>query len=142
VTATFAASGYLLSVSKIGSGSGTVTSSPSGISCGYDCSETYAAGTTVTLTATAASGSIFGGWAGACAGSGSCTVTMNAAQSVSAVFNSGNCAASYPTVCIPPPPPDLDCNQISYRNFTVLWNVPDPDPHHFDADHDGIGCET
>jgi excalibur calcium-binding domain-containing protein len=31
---------------------------------------------------------------------------------------------------------------ISYRNFTVVYNVPDPDPHHFDGDHDGIGCET
>jgi hypothetical protein len=48
------------------------------------------------------------------------------------------CDPSYPTVCIPPPPPDLDCKDISYRNFQVLQ----PDPHHFDGDHDGIGCET
>ena len=48
------------------------------------------------------------------------------------------CDASYPTVCIPPPPPDLDCGQISYRNFKV---VP-PDPHRFDGDHDGVGCES
>jgi uncharacterized repeat protein (TIGR01451 family) len=147
VTATFAASpvGYPLSVSKSGSGSGTVTSSPAGISCGYDCGENYAAGTSVTLTATAASGSSFDGWSGACSGTGLCTVTMDAARSVTATFNTssgGNCAASYPTVCIPPPPPDLDCNQVPYRNFTVLWNVPNPDPHHFDGDHDGIGCET
>jgi hypothetical protein len=53
-----------------------------------------------------------------------------------------NCAPSYPTVCIPPPPPDLDCNQIPYRNFTVRYDVPDPDPHRFDGDHDGIGCES
>ena len=46
--------------------------------------------------------------------------------------------ASYPTVCIPPPPPDLDCSDISYTNFKV---VP-PDDHHFDGDGDGIGCET
>jgi hypothetical protein len=50
----------------------------------------------------------------------------------------GNCDPSYPTVCIPPPPPDLDCGDITYRNFTVL----PPDPHRFDGDHDGIGCET
>lgn len=49
-----------------------------------------------------------------------------------------NCDPSYPTVCIPPPPPDLDCGQINYRRFQVL----PPDPHHFDGDHDGIGCET
>jgi micrococcal nuclease len=41
-------------------------------------------------------------------------------------------------VCIPPPPPDLDCPQIPYRNFTVL----PPDPHRFDRDRDGVGCET
>jgi hypothetical protein len=54
----------------------------------------------------------------------------------------GNCAASYPDECIPPPPPDLDCADVSYRNFRVLWNVRDPHPHHFDGDHDGIGCES
>ncbi len=48
------------------------------------------------------------------------------------------CDPSYPTVCIPPPPPDLDCGDISYRRFTVL----PPDPHHFDGDADGIGCES
>jgi hypothetical protein len=52
------------------------------------------------------------------------------------------CADSYPTVCIPPPPPDLNCADISYTNFTVRWDVADPDPHHFDGDHNGIGCET
>jgi micrococcal nuclease len=50
----------------------------------------------------------------------------------------GNCDPSYPTVCIPPAPPDLDCGDISYRRFTVLQ----PDPHRFDGDHDGIGCES
>ena len=54
----------------------------------------------------------------------------------------GRCAASYPDECIPPPPPDLDCADIRYRNFRVLWNVPDPDPHRFDGDRDGVGCET
>ena len=54
----------------------------------------------------------------------------------------GKCAASYPDECIPPPPPDLDCGDIRYRNFRVLWNVADPDPHHFDGNRNGIGCET
>lgn len=48
------------------------------------------------------------------------------------------CAPEYPTVCIPPPPPDLDCGDISYRRFLVL----PPDRHRFDTDHDGIGCES
>ena len=49
----------------------------------------------------------------------------------------GNCDPSYPTVCIPPPPPDLDCGQIPYRRFAVVGD----DPHGFDGDDDGIGCE-
>ncbi len=49
-----------------------------------------------------------------------------------------NCDPSYPTVCIPPWPPDLDCGEIRYTNFEVL---PD-DPHGFDRDKDGIGCES
>lgn len=49
-----------------------------------------------------------------------------------------NCDTSYPTVCIPPPPPYLSCDDIPYRYFRV-WP---PDPHRFDGDHDGIGCET
>jgi hypothetical protein len=50
----------------------------------------------------------------------------------------GACDPAYPTVCIAPPPPDLDCADVPYRNFRVL----PPDPHRFDGDHDGIGCET
>ncbi len=49
----------------------------------------------------------------------------------------GRCDPSYPTVCIPPPPPDLDCADIPYRNFKVVG----ADPHHFDGDRNGIGCE-
>ena len=49
----------------------------------------------------------------------------------------GDCDPAYPDVCIPSPPPDLDCADVSPRNFQVLA----PDPHHFDGDGDGIGCE-
>jgi micrococcal nuclease len=52
---------------------------------------------------------------------------------------STNCEAAYPDVCIPPAPPDLDCRDITHRNFRVL----PPDPHRFDGrDNDGIGCES
>jgi micrococcal nuclease len=54
-----------------------------------------------------------------------------------AARHTGRCDPSYPDVCIPPPPPDLDCADIPYRNFRVVGR----DPHHFDGDHDGIGCE-
>jgi micrococcal nuclease len=51
------------------------------------------------------------------------------------------CDPSYPDFCIPSPPPDLNCNSpllAGRKNFAVL----PPDPHHFDADHDGVGCEA
>jgi micrococcal nuclease len=47
------------------------------------------------------------------------------------------CDPSYPDVCIPPPPPDLDCADVPYKNFRVVG----ADPHRFDGDHDGVGCE-
>lgn len=52
------------------------------------------------------------------------------------------CHPSYPDFCIPFPPPDLDCPDVGRTNFRVLHNVPDPDPHLFDQDKDGLGCES
>jgi uncharacterized protein YraI len=48
------------------------------------------------------------------------------------------CDPSYPTLCIPPNSPDLDCPDISVKRFPVL----PPDPHRFDGDNDGVGCES
>ena len=78
---------FLLNVTL--AGNGTVTSSPAGISCpSINCSANFASGTTVTLTATAAAGATFAGWSGAaCSGTGTCSVNMTAAQSVTATFN-------------------------------------------------------
>jgi hypothetical protein len=87
VTATFVQLTYTLSVSLTGSGS--VTSNPVGISCPSTCSASFNSGTPVTLTATPAPGMSFIGWSGACSGSGGCTVTMSAVESVSAAFTTG-----------------------------------------------------
>lgn len=78
---------YTLTVAHAGSGSGTVTSSPAGINCGADCSEDYLQNTVVSLTPTAAAGSVFVGWSGACVGSGACNVTMDANKGVTATFS-------------------------------------------------------
>lgn len=80
---------FSLSLTKTGAGSGTVTSNPSGINCGSDCSEAYNSGTVVTLTASADANSTFNGWSGGgCSGTGTCTVTMTAAATVNADFPS------------------------------------------------------
>ncbi|GAB4214455.1 MAG: hypothetical protein OHK0022_53040 [Roseiflexaceae bacterium] len=79
---------YTLTVSKAGTGSGTV--SGGGINCGSVCSASHASGTSVTLTATAASGSAFVGWSGACAGtSPTCTVVLDSNKAVTANFSTG-----------------------------------------------------
>ncbi|CAK0760123.1 immune inhibitor A [Gammaproteobacteria bacterium] len=75
---------YTLTVNP--TGSGTVTSSPSGINCGSSCSASFASGTSVALTAAPASGYTFSGWGGDCSGTGSCSVSMTAAKTVSATF--------------------------------------------------------
>jgi hypothetical protein len=76
---------FTLTVSKRGAG-GTVTSTPAGISCGASCTAPFEQGTSVTLTATPNTGASFTGWSGACSGTGSCTILMNANKSVTARF--------------------------------------------------------
>jgi hypothetical protein len=76
-----------LTVSKAGTGTGTITSDPAGINCGSQCTSTYGDGTGVILTATTAAGSTFAGWSGACTNTaGDCVVTMGADKVVTATF--------------------------------------------------------
>jgi FG-GAP-like repeat/Abnormal spindle-like microcephaly-assoc'd, ASPM-SPD-2-Hydin/Divergent InlB B-repeat domain len=76
-----------LTVTLAGTGSGSVTSSPAGITCPSTCTANFGAGVRVTLTAKATTGSAFAGWSGACTGTGTCSVIMSAAESVTAIFN-------------------------------------------------------
>lgn len=79
-----------LNVQKLGTGDGVVTSTPPGIDCGADCSETYAPGTAtvVTLNAVAGEGSVFRGWNGTCPDTGTdCIVTVDESKLVEAVFD-------------------------------------------------------
>lgn len=76
-----------LTITKDGGGGGAVTSSPAGINCGADCTETYAQGKKVTLKAKADNDSTFTGWAGGgCSGTNDCTVMMNSDLTVISTF--------------------------------------------------------
>ena len=117
-----------LTVTKVGTGSGTVTSAPAGIYCGTDCSEIYGNGTVVILTAIAAPGSIFAGWSGdpGCAGS---VLTMSDNRSCTATFNSEDIL--------------LDNGQGG-TSFTGTWTV-STDPASYGGDSlvaNGAGIET
>lgn len=91
-----------LSVVPSGTGTGTVTSNPSGINCGTDCTEPYSGGTAVTLSAVAAAGSVFSGWSGSgCSGTGTCAVTMTTNTTVTATFTLS--------------PPDISVAPVSYN---------------------------
>ena len=100
---------YTLSVTKTGNGS--VTSTPSGIDCGTTCSADFVNGSTVTLVAHPDPGWTLGGWSGACTGTGTCTVSMDAAKSVNADF-------------LPPPPTPGSTANLSLASGTVLFKEP------------------
>lgn len=95
--------GTALRVTRAGTGTGTLSSSPAGISCGTVCESGFRSGTTVTVTATPSSGSIFAGWSGACTGMGTCKVTMNVMKAVTATFKK----------VVPPPNTTITGNHIS-----------------------------
>ena len=64
-------------------------------------------------------------------------IFLSSIQTSSEQDNS-NCDSSYPDAYISSPPPNLNCKDISDKDFKVL----PPDPHGFDRDEDGIGCES
>ena len=138
VTATFnTTQTFLLTVTKGGTGTGSVTSNPSGINCGSVCGASFASGTVVTLAATPDPGSTFTGWRGACSGKGSCTVTMNAANLVKATF-----AVAYPltvtkagagTGTVKSSPSGIKCGATCSHNFkagTMVTLTEKPDAGH------------
>lgn len=76
----------LVTVQRTGTCGGMVTSSPPGIACGDDCANGFSKGGPVTLAAQPNPGAAFGGWSGACAGTGPCTLFPAASANVQAQF--------------------------------------------------------
>ncbi len=106
-----------LSVTTDGSGAGSVTSVPAGINCGATCGAYFAIGSTATLTATAASGSVHTGWSGGGTGtSNTRVVTLNAATSVTATFN---VLSVNPSIQVNPCPP-LGVRRLGNRRANLL----------------------
>ncbi|MEO7035700.1 MAG: hypothetical protein ABI548_17350 [Polyangiaceae bacterium] len=106
VTAAFAILEHV-TVTKSGAGTGTVTSTPTGISCGATCSAGFTYGAPVTLSAVADPNSTFAGWTGACTGTGTCVVFPTADVAVGAVFGCATGTVTYtftgtiPTFTVP-----------------------------------------
>jgi hypothetical protein len=103
-----------LQVLRVGTGSGTVTSSPPGINCPPDCSEQgasprihpTASGDVYVLTAHPAAGSVFTRWSGACSGnSPTCTVVLTSDTIVSAWFDLASSPPPSPSPSPSPTPP-------------------------------------
>jgi uncharacterized repeat protein (TIGR02543 family) len=105
VTASFTQPTFTLTLTAVGAGNGAGSVTGSGISCNFalsgttlaasgTCTSSYNGGTSVTLTASVSAGSgyTFEGWGGACAGTGTCVLSMTAAKSVTAKFNAPSLA--------------------------------------------------
>ncbi|HTE90975.1 MAG TPA: alkaline phosphatase family protein, partial [Terriglobales bacterium] len=111
------------------SGSGTVTSSPAGVNCGTTCSQSFPEGTQVTLNATPAAGFSFGGWSGACTGTGACVLPTSGAQSVTASFMGSGALqvtvtlAGAGTGTVTSAPAGIDCGTNCTHTFSAGTQV-------------------
>ena len=128
VTATFSKTLYALTVTRTGSGTGTVTSAPAGIDCGSDCTEPYGYNDMVTLTATSDANSVFAGWTGGgCTGTGACVVTVTTSTDVAAQFTARHTLTVVPTGAgtgtVTSNPSGIncgvDCNEVYTEGQTV-----------------------
>lgn len=118
------------------SGSGRVASQPAGVDCQANCSPSFAEGTSLTLTATPASGQVFAGWGGDCSGSApTCTLTLQADRTVTAGFTAAPSATQPLTVAITgngrlvSNPAGIDCAATctaSFADRTVVTLTPVP----------------
>jgi hypothetical protein len=141
---------HMLTVQALASGTGTITSSPPGIACGADCTQAYDAGTLVTLTAVPQAGFDFTGWAGgACSGTGTCVVDLDAAVSVSANFTAQAPGTRSLSVSVSgsgsvsSSPAGIDCGSscvAAYTEGTVVTLTAAPGTGATFAGWNGSGC--
>jgi fibronectin type 3 domain-containing protein len=111
------AGSFTVTVAKTGTGAGTVTSTPAGITCGADCSEPYVTGTLVTLSATPTTGSTFSGWSGGgCSGTAACSLAGNSAVTVTATFANAPTDTTAPLV-----PTALAASVIGSTQINLSW---------------------
>lgn len=145
---------FTVTVTKGGAGDGTVTSTPNGINCGAQCTASFPAGTLVTLSATPAAGSVFGGWTGGCVApipTGPCTVSAATAVTVTAIFNPIPPAPFTVSVTksgtgsgkVTSSPDGIDCGAVCSAQFTAGSTVTltaVPDSNSVFAGWAGAGC--
>ncbi|MBL0125195.1 MAG: PKD domain-containing protein [Betaproteobacteria bacterium] len=148
VTATIASTLKLLTVQTTGAGTGTVASFPAGINCTSTCSAEFPQGTMVTLLHDPSGTSVFGGWSGACTGTGACTVTMDAAKTVLASFVPAPTVvtvqkAGNGTGIVASNPAGIDCGATCSATFvpgTTVTLSADPSGASIFAGWGGGGC--
>jgi len=135
-----APAGIRLGVVKLGTGTGTVTSSPAGINCASSCTDTsayYPASQVVKLTAAPDAGSTFLGWGGNCSGKDAeATITMDAAKDCWAIFYSSTPGSNYPFVTVvkmgtgsgtvTSSPAGISCGSSCNIGFSMFLDPTDP----------------
>jgi hypothetical protein len=100
------------------------------VNCGTTCVASYATGTSVTVSAAAASGSTFAGWSGACTGTGSCVLAMTAARAVTATFNTSGGTG---TTC---------ANPVTFTNNSGNFNTTGAVCYRTNTAINGWGCSN
>ena len=108
---------HVLAIHFAGDGAGAVHSATPPFDCNGSCTQNVTAGASVVLTATAAAGSSFAGWQGACSGTASCTLTLDMDRDVTASFTAIPAGTARITVNpvgkgggrVTSSPPGIDC---------------------------------